>query len=113
MVLTTHPQPKRRGHERVGLYLYSPSGPSWPVIGRKKNNKEIINDNYGRLKGLILLFKITVGTRKILFEIYRRFVYVPSQRLGSTELGDHEVGLISVSGKHVSLCHCIQTGSYT
>ena len=28
------PPPKRRGHERVGLYLYSPSGPSWPVIGR-------------------------------------------------------------------------------
>ena len=30
-----HPRPsKRRGHERVGLYLYSPSVPSWPVIGR-------------------------------------------------------------------------------
>jgi hypothetical protein len=30
-----HPPPsKRRSHERVGLYLYSPSGPSWPVIGR-------------------------------------------------------------------------------
>ena len=30
-----HPlPPKRRGHERVQLYLYSPSGPSWPVIGR-------------------------------------------------------------------------------
>ena len=30
-----HPPPsKRRGHERVGLYLYSPSGPQWPVIGR-------------------------------------------------------------------------------
>ena len=28
------PPPKRRSHERVGLYLYSPSGPSWPVIGR-------------------------------------------------------------------------------
>ena len=29
-----HPPPsKRRGHERVGLYLYSPSGPSWPVVG--------------------------------------------------------------------------------
>ena len=29
-----HPPPfKRRGHERVGLYLYSPSGPQWPVIG--------------------------------------------------------------------------------
>ena len=24
---------KRWGHERVGLYLYSPSGPQWPVIG--------------------------------------------------------------------------------
>jgi hypothetical protein len=30
-----HPPPSKcRGHERVGLYLYSPSGPSWPVIGR-------------------------------------------------------------------------------
>ena len=28
------PPPKCRGHEMVGLYLYSPSGPSWPVIGR-------------------------------------------------------------------------------
>ena len=23
-----------RGHERIGLYLYSPSGSQWPVIGR-------------------------------------------------------------------------------
>ena len=30
-----HPLPsKRRGHERVELYLNSPSGPQWPVIGR-------------------------------------------------------------------------------
>ena len=28
------PPPKCRGHERVGLYLYSPAGPQWPVIGR-------------------------------------------------------------------------------
>ena len=28
------PASKRRGHERVGLYLYSPSGPSWPGIRR-------------------------------------------------------------------------------
>ena len=27
------PSSKRRGHERVELYLYSPSGPSWPVMG--------------------------------------------------------------------------------
>ena len=30
-----HPPPSKcRGHERVGLYLYSPFGPSWPVIRR-------------------------------------------------------------------------------
>ena len=30
-----HPPPSKcRDQERVGLYLYSPSGPSWPVIGR-------------------------------------------------------------------------------
>ena len=30
-----HPPPsQRRGHERLELYLYSPSGPQWPVIGR-------------------------------------------------------------------------------
>ena len=28
------PPSKCRGHERVELYLYSPSGLSWPVIGR-------------------------------------------------------------------------------
>ena len=30
-----HPPPSKcRGQERAGLYLYSPSGPQWPVIGR-------------------------------------------------------------------------------
>ena len=30
-----HPPPSKcGGHERVGLYIYSPSGSSWPVIGR-------------------------------------------------------------------------------
>ena len=30
-----HPPPsKRRGHKRVGLYLYSTSGPQWTVTGR-------------------------------------------------------------------------------
>ena len=29
-----HPPPSKcRGQERVGLYLYSPSGASWPVMG--------------------------------------------------------------------------------
>jgi hypothetical protein len=30
-----HPPPSKcQGHERVWLYAYSPSGPSWPAIGR-------------------------------------------------------------------------------
>ena len=30
-----YPPPSlRRGHERVELYIYSPSGLKWPVIGR-------------------------------------------------------------------------------
>ena len=30
-----HPPPSKcRGHEMVELYLYSPSEPSWPVIGK-------------------------------------------------------------------------------
>ena len=32
------PSTKRRGHKRVGLYLYSPSGTQWPVIGRTEPN---------------------------------------------------------------------------
>ena len=28
------PQSKCRGHETVGIFLYSPSGPQWPVIGK-------------------------------------------------------------------------------
>ena len=39
-----HPPPcKGRGQERVGLYLYSPSEPSWPVTGRT------FTSYYGRL----------------------------------------------------------------
>ena len=28
------PHSKSLGHERVGLYLYSPAGTQWPAIGR-------------------------------------------------------------------------------
>ena len=38
-----HPPPsKGRGHERVGLYFYSPSGPQWPFIGRKSTILHIV-----------------------------------------------------------------------
>ena len=40
-----HPPPsKRRGHERVRLYLYSSSGPSWPVIGGGTSHRTIGSD---------------------------------------------------------------------
>jgi hypothetical protein len=34
VVLTTHPPTSAEVKERVELYLYSPFGPSWPVIGK-------------------------------------------------------------------------------
>ena len=46
-----HPPPSKcLGHERVGLYLYSPSGSSWPVRGRIFNNN---NNNVH----ILLLFR--------------------------------------------------------
>jgi hypothetical protein len=37
------------------------------------NNNAVINNNYGRLQDLTLLFKIPVGTRKNFYEIDRQF----------------------------------------
>ena len=37
-----HPPPSKcRGPERVELYLYSPSGPSWPVMGTTFTEYEV------------------------------------------------------------------------
>jgi hypothetical protein len=33
VAFTTHPQLSAEVKERVELYLFSPSGPSWPIIG--------------------------------------------------------------------------------
>ena len=43
------PPPKRRGHERVELYLYSPSGHSWPVMGRTLFNTLVFSPIYLQL----------------------------------------------------------------
>jgi len=34
-------------------------------------NKDVINNNYGKLQNLILLFKITRGKWKNIFDIYK------------------------------------------
>jgi hypothetical protein len=39
MALTTHPPTNAEVKERVELYLYITSGPSWPVLGRTKPQK--------------------------------------------------------------------------
>jgi hypothetical protein len=49
-------------------------------------NNVIINNNYGSLQDLILLFKIFMGTRKSFFEIYRQFGHAPSKRFASPGL---------------------------
>ena len=43
------------------------------TIYSNSNNDAIINSNYGRLQDLILLYKISIGTQKNLFEIYKIF----------------------------------------
>ena len=59
-----HPPPSKcRGHERVGLYLYSPSGPQWLVIGRTFLCKHVvillhISASHGHPQGSIQQRKI-------------------------------------------------------
>jgi len=45
------------------------------------NNKAVVNSNYGRLQYVILLFKISVGTRTNNFEIRRRFGHAPLNKV--------------------------------
>jgi hypothetical protein len=42
VTLTTHPLLVPRSKNRVKLYFYSPSGPSWPVIGWHLFSKRVI-----------------------------------------------------------------------
>jgi len=43
------------------------------------NNNSVINNNYGRLQDLTLLFKIPVGVQKNLLEIWGQFGHSPSK----------------------------------
>jgi hypothetical protein len=55
------------------------------------NNIAVIDNNYGRLKDLILLFKISLGTRNNFFEIHREFRHAPSKRFASPGVeGEHK-----------------------
>jgi hypothetical protein len=54
------------------------------------NNSVINNNNYGRLQGLILLFKIPAGTRKNFFEVRGQLGHAPSEQFASSALGFEE-----------------------
>jgi hypothetical protein len=43
------------------------------INNNNNNNNAIVNDSYGRLQGIILLFEIATGTRKGFFEICGQF----------------------------------------
>jgi hypothetical protein len=43
------------------------------------NNNVVLNDNYGRLRDLILLFKISMDMQKNSFEVCRQFGHAASK----------------------------------
>jgi hypothetical protein len=45
------------------------------------SNYAVINTNYSRLQALILLFKIPMGTRNYLPDIYRQIGHAPQKGL--------------------------------
>jgi hypothetical protein len=47
------------------------------INNNNNNNNAIINNNYGRLHGIILLFKFPMGTRKGFLEIYNYLGTLP------------------------------------
>ena len=47
------------------------------------NNNSVINNNYGRLQDLILLFKIFIVPQNDFFEIHRQFGHTLSKRFAS------------------------------
>ena len=45
------------------------------------NNNVLINNNYGRLQDIFVIFKIPMGTSKNFFKIYRQYGHVPIKSL--------------------------------
>jgi hypothetical protein len=60
------------------------------VIRQLKVNDDntVINNNYGRLQDLTLLFKVPMGRQKYFSKIYTEFGHMPYKRFASPEL-DH------------------------
>jgi len=54
------------------------------------NNNLAVNNNYGRLQGLILLFRIPAGTRKNLFKVRGQLGHAPTKTFASFALDFEE-----------------------
>ena len=83
-----HPPPSKcRGQERVGLYLYSPSGISWPVLGARLRYFKI---NFG--------FTIVMNTRPVrIYAICSHWLVISASN--------------SAGNLHIKQCHS-QTSLY-
>jgi len=51
-------------------------------------NNAVINDNYVRPQGFIMVFNISMVTRKYFFELYRKFGNAPSKLFACRDLVD-------------------------
>jgi hypothetical protein len=58
------------------------------IIVGINNNSALINNIYGTLGELNLLFKIPIGTRKSFFEIGRKVNHIPSKSVNRPVLGN-------------------------
>ena len=64
---------------------------------RVNNNNVVLNDNYGRLRDLILLFRISMDMQNS-FEVCRQFGHMPSKRLASPAIGTEDLECHTLHG---------------
>jgi len=79
------------------------------------NDNAVINNNYGRLQDLILLFKIPMGTRKELLKVYVQLRHAPpesSPALSCPSLTFHCAASSVHTGLHTN-CSIHTASAYT
>ena len=96
-----HPLPsKRRGHERVGLYLYSPFGPQWPIMGRTFTLLRFVSLLSFRFTSVLFSFFLSFVLSLFHFGVFFSSFYILSLSLFSVTLNE-----ITPSPDQQSLCN--------
>ena len=76
------------------------------IIICNNDTTAVINSNCGKLKKLTLLFKITMGTLKNFFDIYRQFGHTPSRRVaGIDRVFLHKLSMSSFLQEILVICY--------